>query len=161
MLDATTEYALLQRGQPRWIRSAKRDLLQPRTLLLCAVAAVLLAACRLLLHYSTQSPAAAATWLEAAPSSVLDVPWHGVSLGGWLVMEINPSSRKPDSPVDLRPQWMYDQIEAASELDFVTALRREHGDAYAIQTMKNHACRPGLRTLPARVHACLSHVSPY
>ena len=29
--------------------------------------------------------------------------WHGVSLGGWLVMEINPSHAGPDAPVDLRP----------------------------------------------------------
>ena len=49
--------------------------------------------------------------------------WHGVSLGGWLVMEINPSKRKTDSPMDLRPGWMYDQIEASSELDFITELR--------------------------------------
>ena len=33
---------------------------------------------------------------------------------------------------------MYDQIEANSELDFVAGLRREHGDEYAIATMKNH-----------------------
>ena len=53
-------------------------------------------------------------------------------------MEINPSTKGADAPLDLRPQWMYDQIEAESELDFVTALRHKHGDAYAIQTMKNH-----------------------
>lgn len=64
--------------------------------------------------------------------------WHGVSLGGWLVMEINPSKRKTDSPMDLRPGWMYDQIEASSELDFITELRKEKGDAYAIATMRNH-----------------------
>ena len=64
--------------------------------------------------------------------------WRGVSFGGWLVMEINPSSRYPNAPMDLRPRWMYDQIEANSELDFVTALRRDHGDEYAIATMKNH-----------------------
>jgi len=63
--------------------------------------------------------------------------WHGVSLGGWLVMEINPAKRGPDSPMDLRPQWMYDQIQANSELDFVTLLR-ETSDDYAVQTMKNH-----------------------
>ena len=64
--------------------------------------------------------------------------WHGVSLGGWLVMEINPSSLPKDAPLDLRPQWMYDQLEANSELDFVTALREQHGDEYAIATMRNH-----------------------
>jgi len=63
---------------------------------------------------------------------------YGVSLGGWLVMEINPSTKGKDAPLDLRPQWMYDQVEAKSELDFVLDLRREHGDAFAIQTMKNH-----------------------
>ena len=31
---------------------------------------------------------------------------------------------------------MYDQLEANSELDFVLSLRREHGDEYAIATMK-------------------------
>merc|ERR1719453_6261 len=40
--------------------------------------------------------------------------------------------------MDLRPFWMYDQIEANSELDFVAALRKEKGDEYAIATMKNH-----------------------
>merc|ERR1719203_1305542 len=33
---------------------------------------------------------------------------------------------------------MYDQISATSELDFVGDLRREHGDTYAIRTMRNH-----------------------
>jgi len=53
-------------------------------------------------------------------------------------MEINPSTKGKDAPLDLRPQWMYDQVEAKSELDFVLDLRNEHGDAFAIQTMKNH-----------------------
>ena len=53
-------------------------------------------------------------------------------------MEINPAVKKAEDPMDLRPLWMYDQIEANSELDFVLKLRKEHGDAYAIQTMKNH-----------------------
>ena len=64
--------------------------------------------------------------------------WHGVSLGGWLVMEINPSTRTTVSPMDLRPSWMFDQIAASSELDFITELREKSGDAYAIATMKNH-----------------------
>ena len=43
--------------------------------------------------------------------------WHGVSLGGWLVMEINPSTRAPTDPMDLRPNWMYDfETQARSEL---------------------------------------------
>lgn len=42
-------------------------------------------------------------------------------------MEINPSTKGKDAPLDLRPQWMYDQVEAKSELDFVLDLRREHG----------------------------------
>lgn len=29
---------------------------------------------------------------------------------GRLVMEINPSKAAPDAPIDLRPQWMYDQV---------------------------------------------------
>lgn len=33
---------------------------------------------------------------------------------------------------------MFDQIAALSELDFITELRREHGDEYAIATMRNH-----------------------
>ena len=78
-------------------------------------------------------PASIAT-LSTAPSfsiatQAAGAPWKGVSLGGWLVMEINPSHAGPDAPVDLRPHWMYDQIEAASELDFVRELRRSHGDA--------------------------------
>lgn len=44
-----------------------------------------------------------------------------------LVMEINPSTKGKDAPLDLRPQWMYDQVEAKSELDFVLDLRQEHG----------------------------------
>ena len=44
--------------------------------------------------------ASSATTTLASGSS----QWHGVSLGGWLVMEINPSKRGPTSPMDLRPQ---------------------------------------------------------
>ena len=75
-----------------------------------------------------------------APTTALSTKsyMHGVSLGGWLVMEINPQTRGPDSPMDLRPKWMYDQIFASSELDFVLDLRKEHGDEFAIKTMKNH-----------------------
>ena len=79
--------------------------------------------------------AGAGAFVAAATQST---QWHGVSLGGWLVMEINPAVKKKGDPMDLRPSWMYDQIEANSELDFVLKLRKEHGDAYAIQTMKNH-----------------------
>ena len=63
--------------------------------------------------------------------------WYGVSLGGWLVMEINPSHRGPGSSPDLRPNWMFDAIEATSELGFVTALR-EVSDEFAVRTMRNH-----------------------
>ena len=63
---------------------------------------------------------------------------HGVSLGGWLLLEINPSARDEGSSPDVRPQWMFDQIEAKSELDFVTRLRADKGDEYALQTMANH-----------------------
>ena len=94
------------------------------------------------------APMALTMWSTAAPpllpeaagagafvaTTAQPTQWHGVSLGGWLVMEINPAVKKAGSPVDLRPSWMYDQIEANSELDFVLKLRDEHGDAYAIQT---------------------------
>ena len=63
--------------------------------------------------------------------------WHGVSLGGWLLMEINPSERNPSSSPDVRPRWMYDQIEADSEIDFVHGLRAV-SDEFAIATMRNH-----------------------
>ena len=79
---------------------------------------------------STQIAAASQA---AAPSHY----WHGVSLGGWLVMEINPSSRGPGSPLDVRPRWMFDQLQAASELDFVASLRA-NSDEFAVRTMRNH-----------------------
>ena len=63
---------------------------------------------------------------------------YGTSFGGWLVMEINPSVRLSTSSSDVRPQWMFDQLSAASELDFVTTLRAEKSDEYAIRTMRNH-----------------------
>lgn len=64
--------------------------------------------------------------------------WHGVSLGGWLLMEINPKSRIPTDPMDKRPSWMFDQIYGASELDFIVELRAEKGDEFTVQTMRNH-----------------------
>ena len=64
--------------------------------------------------------------------------WRGVSLGGWLVMEINPSRMGPTASPDARPGWMFDQVEAESELDFVIQLRAAGGDAHAISTMRNH-----------------------
>ena len=68
--------------------------------------------------------------------------WRGVSLGGWLVMEINPSKvSSASSSADVRPSWMFDQIEADSELDFVIQMRRARGDAVAIATMRNHWAR--------------------
>ena len=79
--------------------------------------------------------------LTTTPASLLPTGGsylHGVSLGGWLVLEINPSQRLSTSSPDVRPQWMFDQLEAASELDFVSSLRASHSDEYAIQTMKNH-----------------------
>ena len=59
--------------------------------------------------------------------------WYGATLGGWLVMEINPTTVDGIHP-DMRPSWMFDQITARSELDFVTELRESKGDAYAITT---------------------------
>ena len=57
------------------------------------------------------SMAAALVWVISSASSGTTVfssapakQWHGVSLGGWLVMEINPAQRTPTSPMDLRPQ---------------------------------------------------------
>ena len=94
---------------------------------------------------------AAVTWMVATFSSAaprgsspvvslqsVSEQWHGVSLGGWLLMEINPARREYTSPMDLRPQWMFDQVFASSELDFITALRKDKGDDFAIKTMKNH-----------------------
>lgn len=52
-------------------------------------------------------------------------------------MEINPTQADGIHP-DMRPSWMFDQIAARSELDFVSDLRSEHGDDYAIATMTNH-----------------------
>ena len=37
--------------------------------------------------------------------------WHGATLGGWLVMEINPTKADGIHP-DQRPAWMFDQIAA-------------------------------------------------
>jgi len=106
-----------------------------------AAVSLLVLAPMALTMWSTTAPAVlpeaagAGAFVAAATQST---QWHGVSLGGWLVMEINPAVKTKGDPMDLRPSWMYDQIEANSELDFVLKLRKEHGDAYAIQTMKNH-----------------------
>ena len=100
---------------------------------------LLLAPCLLFVAiHSPRVPIGAATAVATTAHATWPERAYGVSLGGWLVMEINPSKRNADSPIDLRPQWMYDQFEGASELDFVTALRRQHGDDFAIQTMRNH-----------------------
>ena len=107
-----------------------------------AAASLLVLAPTALTMWSTTAPtvlpeaAGAGAFVSAATTQ--STQWHGVSLGGWLVMEINPAAKKEGDPMDLRPSWMYDEIEANSELDFVLKLRKEHGDAYAIQTMKNH-----------------------
>ena len=53
-------------------------------------------------------------------------------------MEINPRFAPAGASADVRPSWMFDQIEADSELDFVIGLRQEGGDAHAIATMRNH-----------------------
>ena len=81
---------------------------------------------------------------SAVPSSIV-LPaaaapkyFYGVSMGGWLVMEINPFQRTITSSPDVRPSWMFDQIEAPAELDFVMELRASHDDTYAITTMINH-----------------------
>jgi len=89
---------------------------------------------------ATQPAAAALAPLPLATlaASASSTKWRGVSLGGWLVMEINPSVKGPNATLDSRPKWMFDQFEAASELDFVSELRGAHGDDYAIATMRNH-----------------------
>ena len=74
---------------------------------------------------------------DVIPASSEGTYWHGVSLGGWLLMEINPSVKTASSGPDVRPSWMFDQIEAAAELDFVTGLRST-SDEFAIATMRNH-----------------------
>ena len=51
--------------------------------------------------------------------------WHGVSLGGWLLIEINKEKRTAKDGPDVRPSWMFDQIEAKAELDFVEGLRAQ------------------------------------
>ena len=50
--------------------------------------------------------------------------WVGVNLGGWLVVE----------------PWMFDAFEfdVAAENDLVSTLRAAGGDAFALQTMRNH-----------------------
>ena len=50
--------------------------------------------------------------------------WVGVNLGGWLVVE----------------PWMFDAFEfdVAAENDLVSTLRSAGGDAFALQTMRNH-----------------------
>ena len=107
-----------------------------------AAASLLVLAPMALTMWSTTAPAvlpeAAGAGSFVSAATTQSTQWHGVSLGGWLVMEINPAAKKEGDPMDLRPSWMYDEIEANSELDFVLKLRKEHGDAYAIQTMKNH-----------------------
>ena len=102
-----------------------------------AAAVILLLALVLFL----QSPAAETALLGLScmlpGCSPAPMRWYGVTLGGWLVMEINPTKADGIHP-DQRPSWMFDQIDALSELDFITALRKEHGDAFAIATMTNH-----------------------
>ncbi len=93
--------------------------------------------CLLLASTMRYNAALPTTALHAAHRSPARY-WHGVSLGGWLVMEINPASRTPSSPPDVRPHWMFDQIEAASELDFISALRASRGDEFTTATMRNH-----------------------
>ena len=98
-----------------------------------AAALLILGFAVLMLLSQSRSPA-------EEPTLNLNVPgqlWYGVTLGGWLVMEINPAKADGIHP-DMRPHWMFDEIAARSELDFVSELRSEHGDAYAIATMANH-----------------------
>lgn len=79
--------------------------------------------------------ALSATVLSTTPKQRF---WHGVSLGGWLLIEINKAKKTSKDGPDVRPDWMFDQISGSSELDFVTTLRKEKGDEYALKTMRNH-----------------------
>ena len=119
----------LLRSRPHGVRALIAS--RPKALALASASLLILAPLFLLSH------GPAATSLSSVQPDTLS-KLHGVSLGGWLVMEINPSVRGPTSALDMRPKWMFDQIEAESELDFVTKLRKEKGDAYAITTMRNH-----------------------
>ena len=54
----------------------------------------------------------------------LDKGWlNGVNFGGWLLTE---------------PSWMYDQFSAPAENDLVQAWRKQGGDQFALDAMKNH-----------------------
>ena len=88
-----------------------------------------------LLWSRRQAPSVAPVHLSATEAKSF---MHGTSLGGWLLMEINPAQKLSTSGPDVRPSWMFDQIFAASELDFVTTLQKDSGDEYTIQTMRNH-----------------------
>ena len=126
---------LLYRQRLYWLRTV------PTWQKVAMTSLLVLAPMALTIMWSTTVPlvlpeaAGAGAFVATATKSA---QWHGVSLGGWLVMEINPAVKKKGDSMDLRPSWMYDEIEANSELDFVLKLRKEHGDAYAIQTMRNH-----------------------
>ena len=61
--------------------------------------------------------------------------WNGVTLGGWLVMEINPAKADGVHP-DMRPNWMFDQIAARSELD----CERSHLARARCAHMHTHTC---------------------
>ena len=65
-------------------------------------------------------------------------------------MEINPSTKGKDAPLDLRPQWMYDQVEAKSELDFVLDLRQEHGRHCHRPPICDATLQPNRRTRQAQ-----------
>ena len=96
-------------------------------------------------HLSLQGKSPQACWLKSscggarsdptAVSGVLPPPppgppappppdYHnGVSMGGWLLTE---------------PSWMFDGFSAPAEADLVAMLRKQGGDAFAVQTMRNH-----------------------
>ena len=71
-------------------------------------------------------------------STASQTEWHGVSLGRLAVDGGQPGKAHGRRRDGLASFWMFDQFEAPSELDFITQLRQEHGDAYAITTMQNH-----------------------
>ena len=68
-----------------------------------------------LLWSRRQAPPVAPVHLSATGRRAL---CRGTSLGGWLLMEINPAQKLSTSGPDVRPSWMFDQIFAASERRF-------------------------------------------
>ena len=139
-VPAATEYGLLQPSEPAHVKLVDHAKAYKAQIATAALALVGFCAVATTLWTPSFGPSHQTTLVSSTMSLSESTPaqWRGVSLGGWLLMEINPSKRDATSPMDLRPSWMFDQIEEHSELDFVTKLRKENGDDFAIKTMRNH-----------------------